>query len=96
MALVGKFSWLKTIPYVISQYIGALLASAVVFGVYYEALSDFENNAGNADGDYWLTPQTAGIFATYPKEFLTHQGGLGDQIVSTCKEIAELFNTVCV
>ncbi len=68
----------------LSQYVGALLASAVVFGVYYEALVDFESKAGNADGDNWMTPQTAGIWATYPKEYLSHPGGLGDQIVSTC------------
>ena len=62
---------------------GAILASAVVFGVYHEALLDFEEKNGNADGDYFLTPKTAGIWATYPEDFLTHQGGLADQIVST-------------
>ena len=55
----------------------------MVFGVYHEALLDFEEKNGNADGDYFLTPKTAGIWATYPEEFLTHQGGLADQIVST-------------
>ena len=65
------------------QYFGAILASVVVFGVYHEAILDFEEKNGNADGDYFLTPKTAGIFAPYPQEFLTHQGGLADQIVST-------------
>jgi MIP family channel proteins len=83
LAAIGKFSWIKVLPYMLAQYVGAILASATVFGVYYEALVDFEKRAGNADGDYFLTPQTAGIWATYPAEYLSHQGGLADQIVGT-------------
>lgn len=77
-----------------SQYLGAILASAVVFGVYHEALLDFEERNGNADGDYFLTPKTAGIWATYPQEFLTHQGGLADQIVST--GLSNSFTNMCL
>ena len=34
-------------------------------------------------GGYRITPNTAGIFGTYPSKHLTYQGGVGDQVLGT-------------
>lgn len=79
MALRRGLPWSSVGPYVLAQTLGAFVASAVVFGVYYDALMDF------ADGRLLVTGElgTAGIWATYPQDFLSARGGLVDQIVAT-------------
>lgn len=85
LAVWGKFPWNKVPIYMIGQYIGAFLASAMVYGVYLNALDSFE-------GDRTLA--TAGIWATYPgsitnvngtvmTDYLSSGNGLGDQVVGT-------------
>lgn len=78
-ACAGKFPWKKVPVYVAAQYLGAFLASAMVYAVYYEAIHAFEL----ANGLSFATPDTAGIWATYPKKHLSHGGGILDQTVST-------------
>ena len=34
-------------------------------------------------GGYRITPDTAGIFGTYPAHHLTYAGGIGDQVLGT-------------
>ena len=34
-------------------------------------------------GGYRITPDTAGIFGTYPSHHLTYAGGVGDQVLGT-------------
>lgn len=76
MATVGKFPWLKVPIYIIAQYVGAFLAAVCIFLVYKDALDSFPGG-----GIY--SNQTAGIFATYPQDFLSVGNGLGDQIMGT-------------
>eukprot|EP00095_Tigriopus_kingsejongensis_P006797 snap_masked-scaffold1064_size65302-processed-gene-0.5 protein:Tk06797 transcript:snap_masked-scaffold1064_size65302-processed-gene-0.5-mRNA-1 annotation:"hypothetical protein DAPPUDRAFT_311096" len=78
-AVIGNFPWKKVPLYMAAQYLGGFVASATVFGVYYEALNAFEEFNGYSRA----TPQTAGIWATYPSEFLSHPSGIFDQVVST-------------
>ncbi|CAG0914408.1 unnamed protein product [Notodromas monacha] len=75
MALAGKCSWVKVPVFWAAQYIGAFVASAVLYGVYKDALTAF------APEPY--TIQTAGIWATYPQEFLSLGNALFDQIIGT-------------
>ena len=82
LAVTRRFSWSKTIPYMAAQFAGALLASAVVFVVYHEAILAREVSDGGR------TLATAGIWATYPQQFasgntLSNLGGLIDQVVGT-------------
>ncbi len=56
MACLKKCKWVCVPIYWVAQYLGALLAAAVLFGVY--------NNGINANGG--LTMKNAGIFASYP------------------------------
>lgn len=75
LAVRKKIPWSKVAPYMIAQVCGAFIASAVVMMVYREAFNAFDG------GTRGMT--TAGIFATYPQPFLSHWGGLIDQIVGT-------------
>jgi MIP family channel proteins len=76
LAVCRGFSWSKVLPYWIAQLAGAFAASAVVFFTYYEAIDVFEGTARSLD--------TAGIWSTYPKDYLSNfPGGFVDQVVGT-------------
>ena len=56
MAVLKKCSWIQVPIYMLAQYLGAFLASAVLYGIYADAIA---GNGGKIAG-------TAGIFASYP------------------------------
>jgi MIP family channel proteins len=90
LALAARraFPWNKVLPYALAQIAGAFVASAVVFITYHEALTAFDGGVRHV-----LGPQgTAGIWATYPRPFLsTFPGGVVDQIVGTALLVAGIF-----
>ncbi|XP_015912066.2 aquaporin-7 isoform X2 [Parasteatoda tepidariorum] len=79
-ASIGKFKWEKVMPYFFAQYVGAFLASVVLYVLYLESFSNF-------DGGYRDIPPnktaTAQIFATYPAEHISVYAALGDQILTS-------------
>ncbi|ELT97593.1 hypothetical protein CAPTEDRAFT_125390 [Capitella teleta] len=79
MCILRKCPWKKLLPYWLAQYLGAFAGAAVVYGVYYDALNAFDGGVRQVDG----INGTAGIWATYPKEFLSAESGFGDQLVGT-------------
>ena len=80
LAVRRRFPWDKLVPYCLAQLTGAFVASAIVYGTYYDALQAFD---GGMRQVVWRDG-TAGIWATYPQPFLTPViGGLVDQIVGT-------------
>ena len=88
LAAYRGFAWRKVVPYCIAQVAGAFTASAVVFVTYHEALARFDGGVRQIAGAHG----TAGIWATYPQDFLsTVPGGLIDQIVGTALLVAVLF-----
>src|SRR4029079_16278661 len=61
------FPWNKVAPYMAAQLAGAFVASAVVYMTYYEALNHFDGGVRQVSGALG----TAGIWATYPKPFVS-------------------------
>jgi len=88
LAVHRQFPWGKVLPYSLAQTAGAFAASAVVYATYYEALDAFDGGVRMVGGDLG----TAGIWATYPKEYLsTFPGGFIDQVVGTALLVALVF-----
>lgn len=88
LAVYRRFSWKKVPAYMGAQFLGAFVASIVVYAVYHEALNSFDGGVREI-----LGPQgTAGIWATYPQAFLsTFPGGLIDQIIGTGLLVIVIF-----
>ncbi|XP_029916894.1 aquaporin-3a [Myripristis murdjan] len=78
LCLLGRERWRKFPMYFAFQTLGAFLGSAIIFGMYYDALWDHP-------GSFDMTGpnNTAGIFATYPGKHLTIVNGFFDQIIGT-------------
>jgi len=88
LAVHRKLPWGKVLPYSIAQIAGAFVASAVVYLTYREALTAFDGGVRQVAG----AQGTAGIWATYPQQFLsTFPGGFIDQVVGTALLVAVIF-----
>lgn len=109
MAFRKKLAWTKVPAYIAAQVIAAIVASGIVYLVYFEQIEYVEQAAQaqaikNAQAlpvvteagleiqveikDGRRTMESAGIFATYPREFddnnrVTNWTGLLDQFVGT-------------
>lgn len=80
LAVHRGFPWAKVVPYCAAQLAGAFTGAAVTFITYREAFDRFDGGTRLVTG----AKATAGIFATYPQDFLSNvPGGLIDQIVGT-------------
>jgi glycerol uptake facilitator protein len=87
LAVHRGFAWRKVLPYCAAQMAGAFAASAVVYVTYQEAIDHFEGPARSL--------ATAGIWATYPQDYLSNfPGGLIDQVVGTALLIMIIFAIV--
>jgi MIP family channel proteins len=88
LAVHRQFPWRKVLPYWAAQMAGAFVASAVTFFTYHEAFDRFDGGVRQVTGPH----ATAGIFATYPQEFLSNvPGGVVDQVVGTALLILVIF-----
>ena len=80
LAVHRGFAWSKVIPYCLAQIAGAFSGAALTFLTYREAFNHFDGGTRLVTG----AKATAGIFSTYPQDFLSNvPGGLVDQIVGT-------------
>jgi len=87
LAVCGRFKWYKLPVYVIAQMIGAILGSALAFGVYHDYLTEFAGNARLVFG----ANGTAGIWSTYPPEFVSNWAGFSDQLLGTALFVGTIF-----
>lgn len=76
------FPWVKVIPYMVAQLVGAFIAAAIVFFTYSWAIDAFNAKAGLVRSE---SLDTFAIFATFPAEYFGSSwwGPLLDQIVGT-------------
>ncbi|MFN7981577.1 MAG: MIP family channel protein [Vicinamibacterales bacterium] len=79
LAVHRRFPWSKVAPYVLAQMLGALVASAIVFTAYHDALAAFDGGTRHVVGDLG----TAGIFATYPQAFVSIPIGFFNEALGT-------------
>lgn len=78
-----KFPWRKFPIYLVAQVLGCMCASAVVYGNYKSAIDVFEGGNGIRTVPGFSNHSTAGIFCTYPAEFLTRTGQFFSEIVAS-------------
>ncbi len=64
-AVRRRFAWAKVLPYWASQLVGAFVGAALVYVVYKDAITAFEN-ASNPPGH---NVATFSIFATFPAQY---------------------------
>ncbi|KXJ21783.1 Aquaporin-10 [Exaiptasia diaphana] len=89
-AVTRRLPWKKVPVYILAQMGGAFIASAVLYGVYYDALNAFDGGVRQV-----LGPQgTAGIWATYPSDFLSTGAGFADQVLGTALLVGSVFAIV--
>jgi MIP family channel proteins len=67
MAMFGKFQWRKVPGYILAQFLGSFMGAAVIYIVYSSALDNKDKGQRIAIGEN----STAGIFATFPAEFVS-------------------------
>ncbi|KAG9295699.1 hypothetical protein G9A89_001716 [Geosiphon pyriformis] len=79
LAVYRRFSWLKVPVYIISQFLGAFVAAAVVYANYSSAISAYDGGRREVTG----TSATAGIFATYPVDFIGVAGAFFSEALGT-------------
>ncbi|KAM3596298.1 uncharacterized protein V6R79_011913 [Siganus canaliculatus] len=79
LCFLGRHPWKKLPFYVLSQVFGAFLAAATIALLYYDAIQAFSGGNLTATG----SSATAGIFATYPADYLSLWGGIVDQLIGT-------------
>lgn len=78
-----KFPWRKFPVFLIAQVLGCMCASAVVYGNYKSAIDVFEGGTNIRTVPGFSNHSTAGIFCTYPAEFLTRTGQFFSEIVAS-------------
>lgn len=89
-AVRRAFPWVKVVPYMIAQVVGAFVAAALVYSVYSWAIDAFNAKAGTARSE---SLDTFAIFATFPAEYYAGSwwGPLLDQIVGTAVLVLLIF-----
>jgi glycerol uptake facilitator protein len=83
-AVRRRFSWLKVLPYMLSQLVGAFAGAALVYAVYHDAINTFDR-AMTGPKTNGHTLATFSIFGTFPAQYFHGSvwGPLVDQIVGT-------------
>ncbi|KAJ8335135.1 hypothetical protein SKAU_G00407740 [Synaphobranchus kaupii] len=79
LCMLGRHPWRKLPFYVFCQVFGGFLGAATVALQYYDAIMHFSNGQLTVTGP----TATAGIFATYPADYLSLWGGFVDQVIGT-------------
>ncbi|XP_063242947.1 aquaporin-10-like isoform X2 [Bacillus rossius redtenbacheri] len=79
LAVLLKFPRGKVAHYLLAQYLGGFIAAPCTYLMYHDALANFDGGNRTVVGEH----ATAGIWATYPQDFLSLQGAFLDQVLGT-------------
>ncbi|XP_060915842.1 aquaporin-10b [Labrus mixtus] len=79
LCVLGRHPWMKLPFYVFFQLFGAFLAAATVALQYHDAIRAYGGGQLTVTGP----TATAGIFSTYPSDYLSVWGGVVDQVIGT-------------
>lgn len=77
------FPWKKFPVYAVAQTLGAMAASGVVYANYYSAIDAYEGGAGIRTVPGYSDTASAGIFCTYPQEFMTTTGQFFSEFIAS-------------
>ncbi|KAE8348650.1 aquaporin-like protein [Aspergillus coremiiformis] len=72
--ILRKFPWRKFPIYAIAQLLGGMCGAAIVYGNYRSAIDVYEGGSHIRTVPGYSSTATAGIFCTYPAEFMTRTG----------------------
>uniref|UniRef100_A0A1I8A3B6 Aquaporin n=1 Tax=Steinernema glaseri TaxID=37863 RepID=A0A1I8A3B6_9BILA len=75
----GRIGLRRMLFYWVAQFFGAFCGAALTFLTYYDGINDFDGGHRQVYGPN----ATAGIFATYPRGYLSVTGAIIDQIACT-------------
>lgn len=78
-----KFPWRKFPIYMLSQTLGAMCASAIVYGNYKSAIDAYEGGPNIRTVPGYSDHASAGIFCTYPAPFMTRTGMFFSEFISS-------------
>lgn len=78
-----KFPWRKFPAYACAQVLGAFCASGVVYANYKSAIDVFEGGPNIRTVPGYSVNATAGIFCTYPAEFMTTTGQFFSEFIAS-------------
>ncbi len=78
-----KFPWRKFPIYMVAQVLGAMCAAGVVYANYKSAIDVFEGGAHIRTVPGYSETATAGIFCTYPAEFMTKTGQFFSEFIAS-------------
>ena len=78
-----KFPWKKFPGYALAQILGAMCASGIVYANYKSAIDVFEGGVGIRTVPGYSANASAGIFCTYPAEFLTKTGQFFSEFIAS-------------
>lgn len=78
--VLRKLSWKKLPVYWVAQTLGCFTGAAIIYGNYRSAIQQYEGGDMRTVG---LATSTAGIFCTYPAEFMTRTGMVFSEFVSS-------------
>lgn len=92
LAVRGKLTWNKVLPYMASQIFGAFVAAAILFFVYQGAIQHALVVAAGTSGTLpGIADTVGGVFYTSPKAFVGVFGAFCDEFVGTALLVGLIF-----
>ncbi|KAJ5380909.1 Aquaporin-3 [Penicillium cataractarum] len=86
-----SFPWRKFPIYMLAQLLGAICGAAIIYGNYKAAINVYEGGPHSRTVPGYSTTATAGIFCTYPAEFMTKTGQFFSEFLASAVLMFMIF-----